>query len=77
MCVLEDKLVFIVKKISSWYGEHTDRAYQLDPSPRDVFCLNSDLVDRYPLCDYRVGALRMVTLKRYIHFSGNIRESIL
>lgn len=31
------------------------------------------LVDCYPLCDYEVGTLRMVTLKRYIHSSGNIK----
>lgn len=30
-----------------------------------------ELVDCYPLCDYKVGPLRMVTLKRYIHSSGN------
>lgn len=76
MCVLKDGLTFIVKKISSWYREHY-RSFELGPSPRDVSVIElSQLVDRYPLCDYKVGTLRMVTLKRYIHSSGNI-EGIL
>lgn len=69
MCVLKDGLTFIVKKLSSWYREHY-RFSELDPSPRDVSVIElSQLVDRYPLCDYKVGTLRMVTLKRYIHSS--------
>ncbi len=73
MCVLTDGLAFIVKKLSSWYREHY-RSFELDPSPRDVSVIElSQLVDHYPLCDYKVGTLRMVTLKRYIHSSGNIK----
>lgn len=73
MCVLKDGLAFIVKKLSSWYREHY-RSFELDPSPRDVCVIElSQLVDRYPLCAYKVGTLRMVTLKRYIHSSGNTK----
>lgn len=73
MCVLRDGLGFIVNKLSSWYREHY-RSFELDPSPRDVSVIELDqLVDCYPLCDYKVGTLRMVTLKRYIHSSGNIK----
>lgn len=72
MCVLKDRLEFIVKKIPSWYREHY-RAFQLDPSPKGVSLIDlSELADRYPLSDYKIGALRMVTLKRYIHSSGNV-----
>lgn len=77
MCVLKDRLAFIVKKLNSWYREHY-RAFELDPSPKDVSLIElSELADRYPLSDYKVGALRMVTLKRYIHSSGNVRETIV
>lgn len=74
MCVLKDGLVFIVKKLSSWYREHY-RSFKLDPSPSDICVMAlSQLVDRYPLCDYKVGTLQMVTLKCYIHSSGNTNE---
>lgn len=73
MCVLRDGLAFIVKKLSSWYREYY-RSFELDPSPRDVSVIElGQLVDRYPFCDYKAGTLRMVTLKRYIHSSGNIK----
>lgn len=73
MCVLKDRLHFIVKKLSSWYREHY-RSFELDPSSSNVSVIElSQLVDRYPLCCYKVDSLRMVTLKRFIHSSGNIK----
>lgn len=74
MCVVKDSVAFIVKKLCSWYKEHY-RSFELDPSPRDVSLVElTELADRYPLSDYKIGALRMVTLKRYIHSSGNVKE---
>lgn len=72
MCVLKESLEFIVKKIPSWYREHY-RAFQFpDPSPSNVSLIAlSELADHYPLSDYKIGKFRMVTLKRYIHTSGN------
>ncbi len=67
ICVLKDGIAFIAKKLGSWYNEHY-RSFELEPHPRDVsFIELGELADRYPLCDYKVGAIRMVTLKRYIH----------
>jgi len=67
MVVLKKELVFIVRKLSSWYMEHY-RAYQLEISPsKEIEVLEaSQLTDPYPLADYTVGAMRLITLKRYI-----------
>lgn len=76
MCILADSLVFIVKKLSSWYTEHYG-SFKIDPSPKEISLVaHEDLVDCYPLCDYQVGASRMVTLKRYIHCSGNFNVHV-
>lgn len=66
MVVLKKELVFIVRKLSSWYMEHF-RAYQLETSPsKEIEVLEpSQLTDPYPLVDYTVGAMRLITLKRY------------
>lgn len=67
ICVLKDGIAFIARKLGSWYNEHY-RSFELEPHPRDVSLIElGELADRYPLCDYKVGAIRMVTLKRYIH----------
>ncbi|XP_059898811.1 uncharacterized protein LOC132461193 isoform X1 [Gadus macrocephalus] len=68
MVVLQKELVFIVRKLSAWYLEHF-RAYQLEISPtKEIEVLEpSQLTDPYPLADYTVGTMRLITLKRYIH----------
>lgn len=45
------------------------RAFELTSSPsREIFFLElSELADGYPLADYKVGGLRLVSLKRQIH----------
>lgn len=68
MVILQDKLFFIVKKLSGWYTEHY-RAYDLKTSPgQEVELIEpQELHDSYPLADYKIGGMRLVTLKRYIH----------
>lgn len=68
MVILLDKLIFIVKKLSGWYIEHY-RAFDLKTSPgKEVDLIEpQELHDAYPLADYKVGGMRLVTLKRHIH----------
>lgn len=68
MIVVKDKLLFIVRKLSAWYREHY-RAYELKMCPtKEVELLDrNELTDPYPLADYTVGGMRLITLKRYIH----------
>lgn len=55
MVILQDKLIFIVKRLSGWYIEHY-RAYDLKTSPgKEVELLEpQDLHDSYPLADYKI-----------------------
>lgn len=73
MCILHDRLFFIVRELCGWYREHF-RAFELSPSPtRSVILIElSELADEYPLADYMVGPLRMVTLKQLIHARGQL-----
>lgn len=68
MVTMEQRLIFIVKRLSGWYIEHY-RAYKLKTSPvKEVDLIEpQELQDIYPLADYRVGGMRLVTLKRYVH----------
>lgn len=68
MIVVKDKLLFIVRKLSAWYREHY-RAYELKMCPtKEVELLGpNELTDPYPLADYTVWGMRLITLKRYIH----------
>ena len=68
MVILQDKLIFIVKKLIGWYIEHY-RAFDLKPSPvEEVEVIEpQELHDTYPLADYKIGGMHLVTLKRYIH----------
>ena len=62
MVILQDKLMFIVKKLIGWYIEHY-RAFDLQPSPVEEV----ELIEPQELHDYKIGGMRLVTLKRYIH----------
>lgn len=66
--VIQERLFFMVKRLSGWYSEH-HRAFELMACPtKDIDLIElSDLADDYPLAEYFVGSLRMVTLKRHIH----------
>ncbi|XP_049333152.1 uncharacterized protein LOC125804583 isoform X1 [Astyanax mexicanus] len=68
MVILQDKLMFIVKTLSGWYVEHY-RAFDLKTSPdKEVKLVEpQELLDAYPLADYKIGRMRLVTLKRYVH----------
>lgn len=68
MVILQDKLMFIVKKLSGWYIEHY-RSYDLKTSAsKEVEVIEpQELHDTYPLAGYKIGGMRLVTLKRYIH----------
>lgn len=65
ICIIEDSLAFIAKKLSSWYHEHF-RAFELVPSHEICLIPHSELKDPHPLADYMVGGVRMITLKRHI-----------
>lgn len=67
MCIVKDQLSFIVRVLCAWYRDHF-RAFELTPSPgKEVALIElAELADTYPLADYMVGGIRMVTLKRHI-----------
>lgn len=69
LCIIKDDLIFIVKKLNSWYREHY-RAYELHPTRELAAVGLKELADQCPLADYKVGSLRMVTLKRFVHVTG-------
>lgn len=71
MCVINENLFLIVKVLCGWYNEHY-RAFELSMSPsREIKLLAlSELCDTYPLADYMIGPIRMVTLKRHIIIKG-------
>lgn len=68
ICIVQEKLCFMLKRLSGWYREHF-RAFELCAcATRETVLIElGELADYYPLADYLVGHLRMVTLKRYIH----------
>ena len=68
MGILQEKLIFIVKKLSGWYMEHY-RAYDLKtlPSKEVELVEPQELHDIYPLVDYKIRGMRLVTLRRYVH----------
>ncbi len=71
LCIVKDDLSLIIRKLSSWYREHY-RAYELHPT-RELALVNvKELADQYPLADYKVGSMRMVTLKRFVHVTGSL-----
>ncbi|KAK0144205.1 hypothetical protein N1851_017432 [Merluccius polli] len=68
MIVLQETLIFIVKKLDAWYLEHY-RSYALVMSTtRQLRLVEAhELTDSYPLAHYMVGGRRLISLKRYIH----------
>lgn len=60
MCVIDDRLFFIVNVLCVWYNEHY-RAFALEQSLKTM-----KLEELIPLNDYQVGRSRMVTIKRHI-----------
>ena len=68
MIVLQERLIFIVKKWDAWYLEHY-RAYDLVISTARELSLVGvhELTDPYPLAHYMVDGRRLISLKRYIH----------
>lgn len=69
LCIIKKETLLILKRLNSWYMEHY-RAFHLQTTTDVVVVSMTELADPYPLCDYEVGHLRMVTLKRHIHI-GN------
>lgn len=67
ICVVQNTLCFMLKRHSGWYREHF-RSFELSPCPtiETILVGIEELADVYPLADYFVGAVRMVTLKRYV-----------
>lgn len=72
MCIFHNKLSFICKKLCCWYREHFG-AYEVNASHVSelVFIEHGELLDDYPLVCYLVGAVKMLTLKRYINIDHN------
>lgn len=69
MIVLQETLIFIVKKLDAWYLEHY-RSYALVMSTTTTqlrLVGAHELTDPYPLVHYMVGERRLISLKRYIH----------
>lgn len=68
ICAVQERLYFMVRRLSGWYREHF-RAFELSvhPTRETVLIELGELADDYPLADYFVGPLRLVTLKRYIN----------
>lgn len=65
LVIMQDKLSFIVRRLSAWYTEHL-RSFELVPSVNELEFLDfSELSDYYPLASYMVGGKNMVTLKRF------------
>jgi len=70
LCVIKEELTLMVKRLNSWYLEHY-QAFELHPT-REIAAVDlKGLADHCPLADYKVGSLRMVTLKRFVHVAGN------
>ncbi len=71
ICILHESVFYIVKELCGWYREHY-RAFELSPAPTRTLSLVtlSELLDTYPLADYKIGSARMVTLKRHIEIKG-------
>lgn len=67
----KDKFCFLVKPLCTWYREHY-RGFELTALPNTEVALIElgDFKDPYPLVDYMVGGLRMVSLRRFIIIEG-------
>lgn len=65
MFLVQKTLCFVLKGLCGWYREHY-RAFELTSSPsREIFFIElSELADDYPLADYKVGGLSLVSLKK-------------
>lgn len=50
--------------------ENNYRAFELHPTREFAAVDQKELADHYPLAEYKVGSLRMVTLKRFVHVAG-------
>lgn len=67
ICIVNHSIFNIVRELGGWYREH-HKAFELNPVSTRIFTLVSlgELLDTYPLVGYKIGLLRMVTLKRHI-----------
>ncbi|XP_047233654.1 uncharacterized protein LOC124875491 [Girardinichthys multiradiatus] len=67
ICIVKHSIFYIVRELGGWYREHY-RAFELNPVSARMFTLLSlsELLDTYLLVDYKIGSVRMVTLKRHI-----------
>lgn len=63
--ILQGKLIFIGKILTSWYNEHF-RSYEVSCTRSVVLVGVEELADFYPLAAYKVDGKFMVSLKRFI-----------
>lgn len=70
ICIVHERMYFMLERLSGWYREHYRSFGQSAcPARENVLVKLGELADYYPLADYFVGHLRMVTLKTHIHLS--------
>lgn len=71
LCIVKEKLCFLVRGVCAWYREHFG-SFELTASPtREVALIElADIEDPYPLVEYTVGGLHMVVLKRFVIVKG-------
>lgn len=71
-------IFYIVRELGGWYREH-DRAFELSPVSTRIFTLVSlcELLDTYPLVDYKIGSVHIVTLKRRIEKKKGVQISVI
>lgn len=70
---LQDKPLFIVRRLDAWYAEHYRVLVMVQSSDkRRKLLAHYDLTDPYPLAQYTAGGRRMVALMRYTHVWGGV-----
>ncbi|KAK0148560.1 putative nuclease HARBI1 [Merluccius polli] len=74
MCTLENTLIFICRRLASWYREHY-RAFEIQSySERQIVVAElNELTDNYPLVDYKCGTWRMINLSTKMATSAVLR----
>lgn len=76
ICLVQERMCFIVKRMSSWYREHY-RAFEMHATSDITLLEVADLTDLYPLADYSIESMRMVTLKRFLTLTGLWSSSLI
>ncbi len=76
ICLVQERMCFIVKRMTSWYREHY-RAFEIHATSDITLLEVADLTDPYPLAAYSIESMRMVTLKRFLTVTGLWYSSLI